>query len=141
MMSSGQGIFKKGRSGNPAGRPKGIADKRVALRAMLEPHAEALVTKLVDLATNGDVAALRICIDRLIPPMKARDMPVQLGTMPETLADQGRTVLSAVGDGRLTPEQGSTLMQAISSQARIVEVDELERRVAALEGKQADPVA
>lgn len=65
--------FEKGQSGNPAGRPKGIADKRTELKSLLEPHAPALVQKVVEKALNGDMQALKICIDRLIPPAKVQN--------------------------------------------------------------------
>jgi polyhydroxyalkanoate synthesis regulator phasin len=38
-----------------------------------------------------------------------------------------------VANGKITPSEAQHLMTAISSQARIIEVDELERRVAELE--------
>ena len=44
-------------------------------------------------------------------------------------------MLEALSGGEITPSQAATVMQAISAQARIVEVDELEQRVAALEEK------
>ena len=47
--------FKKGQSGNPAGKPKGAKDKRTELRELLKPHAEKLVKKAVDMALAGDV--------------------------------------------------------------------------------------
>ena len=49
------------------------------------------------------------------------------------LSDKGGLVLSCVSDGEITPAEASSLLSAIASQARILEVDELERRVAALE--------
>jgi hypothetical protein len=125
--------YKKGQSGNEAGRPRGIPDRRTALRELLQPHAEALVNKAVELAQAGDTTALRICIDRLIPPVKARDESVDLGPLGESLAEQGKTVLEALAAGAITPDQAATMMSAIAAQARIVEVDELEKRVAALE--------
>jgi Family of unknown function (DUF5681) len=67
--------FRKGQSGNPAGRPKGIQDKRVNLRKLLEPHAEALVEKAVALALEGDTTALRLCLERLVPAYRAQEMP------------------------------------------------------------------
>ncbi len=45
--------FKKGQSGNPAGRPKGIKDRRVKYRELLEQHTPALVSKTVELALGG----------------------------------------------------------------------------------------
>lgn len=59
--------FKKGRSGNPYGRPPGSPNKRPQLAKLLEPHADALIKKAVEMALNGDSNALRLCIERLIP--------------------------------------------------------------------------
>ena len=132
--------FKKGKSGNPGGRPKGIADKRTALRDLLTPHAEKLVDMAVSMALAGDTAALRICIDRLMPPIKAKDDAVAMpGGLKGGLADQGQEVLSELAAGRLTPDEASTVMQTVAAQARIVEVDELVKRVKALEERTHAP--
>ena len=129
--------YRKGESGNPEGRPPGIRDRRLAMRDLLVPHADALVAKAVELALNGDSAALRICIDRLIPAAKAKDDPVSLPPMTGSLADKGRIVIEALGAEQLSPEEAGTILQALATQARIVEGDELEKRIAALE-KSAD---
>ena len=63
------------------------------------------------------------------------DAPVILPEMTGSLAEKGDAVMTAVSRGRITPDQGVRLMSAIASQARIIEVDELERRIAALEEK------
>ncbi len=126
--------YQKGRSGNPRGRPAGIQDKRTELRRLLEPHAEELVRKAVELAKAGDGAAMRLCLDRLIPTLKARDEPATgFSGGPDDGANLGRAVLRAMAAGDVTPDQASVMMAAISAHSRIVEVDELERRVAALE--------
>lgn len=132
-MSGGQ--FKKGQSGNPAGKPRGARDKRTALRELLQPHAAGLVKKAVELALAGDTTALRICIDRCIPAIKAKDEPVELPALNGSLAEQGDAVMRAMAAGTITPDQANAVMQVISAQARIIEVDELEKRIAALEGK------
>jgi Family of unknown function (DUF5681) len=132
--------FVKGESGNPAGRPKGIPDRRSAVRSLLEPHADKLIAKAVSLALEGDTTALRICLDRLLAPLKSKDAAVKLDPPGGTLAEQGQAILSSVASGDLTPDQGATLIQAIAAQARIVETCELEARIARLEehrGKQS----
>jgi hypothetical protein len=125
--------FKRGSSGNPRGRPKGVPDKRTALRALLEPHAEALVKKAVQLALNGDTTALRLCLDRLIPAIKARDEPVTLGNLKGSLTEQGQAIIEAMGKGMLSPGDAATMLQAVAAQARITELDELEQRLRTLE--------
>jgi hypothetical protein len=125
--------FQPGQSGNPDGRPPGIRDKRTAMRALLEPHAEALVAKAVERALAGDSTALRICIDRLIPAAKAKDDPVSLPTLTGSLADQGRIVIEALAQEHLSPEDAATILQALATQTRIVEADEIEARLTALE--------
>ena len=125
--------FKPGQSGNPKGRPAGRPDKRTKLRGFLEPHAQELIEKAVELAKNGDTTAPRLCLERLIPPMKATDSPVKLDGVGGTLSDQGAAIISAMGTGKITPDQAAKLLQTIAAQARVVEVDELEKRVSALE--------
>ena len=133
--------FKKGKSGNPTGRPRGLRDKRTALRELLTPHAEKLVDMAVSMALAGDTAALRICIDRLMPPIKAKDAAVALPGLKGGPADQGKEVLSELAAGRLTPDEASTVMQSVAAQARLVEVDELVKRVKALEERTHAPNA
>jgi hypothetical protein len=116
-----------------SGRPPGIRDKRTELRALLLPHAPDLIAKVVEMAKEGDATALRICLDRLIPPAKARDDPVYIPGMADSLADNSRIVVKAIAAGELTPEEGASVLQALASQARIIEVDSIEQRLAALE--------
>ena len=127
--------FKKGQSGNPAGKPKGARDKRTELRALFVPHAKDLVQKAIDLALSGDSTALRLCMDRLVPAIKSKDAPIQIGELDGSMGDQGRTVLAALASGDLTPDEASTVMGTIAAHARIIEIDELEKRIANLEAQ------
>jgi len=63
----------KGQSGNPAGRPKGAKNKTtLAAESLLKDHAEAITQKVIDLALEGDLTALKMCLDRVLPvPKKA----------------------------------------------------------------------
>lgn len=127
--------FSPGKSGNPNGRPKGIRDRRTSLRDLLEPHAPQLVAKAVELAMAGDSAALRMCLDRLIPPAKAKDEPVRLPPISDSLADTGRSVLEALARGQIGPDDAGAVMSAIASQVRIVDAVEIETRLRALENR------
>ncbi len=64
--------FQKGVLGNPKGRPKGARNKTTTMaEALLEGQAEALVQKVVSMALKGNITALRLCLERLIPPKRA----------------------------------------------------------------------
>ena len=125
--------FKKGQSGNPKGKPRGAKDKRTELRALFEPHRAKLIRKVVALALKDDTTALKICIDRLVAPIRPRDAPIHFGPLKDTLVQKGEQVFHALSRGELSPDEASSVMQTLTAQARIVEVDDLERRVATLE--------
>ena len=76
-------IFKSGVSGNPAGRPKGSLNKKTQLIKLMEAHAEALISKTIDLALAGDTVALRLCIERLIPKINDRPTTVVMPNLEE----------------------------------------------------------
>lgn len=130
--------FQPGQSGNPAGKPKGAKDKRTAFRDLLTPHADELIRKAVALAKKGDPTCLRLCLERIVPALKSEGAPVSLPALADaaTLSDQGRVILRAVAEGSLSPDRAGTLLQAVAAQARAVEVDELARRIEALEARQ-----
>ncbi len=69
--------FQPGQSGNPSGRPRGSLNRTtLAAQTLLDGEAEKLTRKAVEMALAGDPAALRICIDRVLPPR--RDRPVSI---------------------------------------------------------------
>ena len=107
-----QGKFAKGHSGNSAGKPRGARHYTTRLAsALIEGEAERLLRKLVELALAGDVAALRVCVDRIVPVR--RDQPVhfkiEVGNHPDGLITTFDQVLKAVGRGELTPNEGATI--------------------------------
>src|SRR4029078_4556702 len=68
-----RGPFRPGQSGNPNGRPKGARNRStLAHAALLDGEAASLTRKAIDLALAGDLLALRICMDRILPVRKHR---------------------------------------------------------------------
>lgn len=129
----GPTTWKPGQSGNPKGRTPGSGEIG-KLRASIAEHVPGIIDAMVSKALEGDSGAARLLLERALPPIKASDQ-VHTLTLPEgTLTEQGRAVLSAVAAGELPPAQGAQLVAAIGQLARVVEIDELERRIAALEG-------
>ena len=53
-----------------------------------------------------------------------------------TLAEQGRAVVGALSTGELQPHEASAILHGLAAQARIVEITDMEERLAALEAAQ-----
>ena len=104
---------------------------------MLEPYAEELIQRVVGMAKEGDMAALKLCLDRLCAPLRPTDRLIAIDGMVEAkeLSEKGDLVLQSAASGDITPAEAQSLMSAISGQARIIETDELERRLSVLESK------
>jgi len=79
-----RGRFRKGRSGNPAGRPKGRRDERVLFaQALLDGEADAIIRKCIEMAKDGNEVCMKLCMERLLPPVRSR--PVRLDIPEATL--------------------------------------------------------
>lgn len=128
--------FKKGKSGNPDGRPQGSRNKAtIALEALLDGQAEALTQKAVELALDGDMAALRLCLERIIPPRKSRPIEIELPPV-ETAGDitaAHSAVITAMAKGELTPDDAKAVAGVLDAKRRSVEAVELEKRIDILE--------
>lgn len=123
--------FKPGQSGNPAGRPK---DKTPAtlLRKAIADDMPDIITTLVVLAKGGDVAAAKVLLDRVCPPLKPQAMSIDLSGQ-GSLSEQGKEIISATMTGQITPDIGSMLIIALANQAKLIETDDLSKRIEALE--------
>ena len=128
-----RGRFRPGASGNPQGRPAGTQTQRAVARIAGE-HLERIVQRLVEQASEGDVSAAKVLLDRLAPVLRPVDSPVSL-TLTGTPAENARAVVRALGAGEVTPNEASTVMASIERTARIEELAELTARIEALEAK------
>ena len=71
-MSDKKHLFQKGQSGNPAGRPKGALNKYTEIsKELLSEKGPMIVQKVIEKALDGDVACLKMCMDRIVPAHKA----------------------------------------------------------------------
>lgn len=127
--------FQKGQSGNPTGRPKGVKDRRVALREKLWPHADQLIEMVTTFAKSDDMQAMKIVMDRIMPPLKEEPIHVSIPKI-ECAEDCTRAqaaVLSAVACGEMLPSEGQALAGLIDAQRRAYETTDLAKRLEAIE--------
>ncbi|MBO9503868.1 hypothetical protein J7348_04450 [Qipengyuania flava] len=105
---------------------------------MLEGEHESLTRKAIDKALEGDVTALRLCLDRIAPAR--RDSPVSFSlpeiTSAEDAVKASSALLSAVAAGEVTPDEAGRVMALLTSHKQLVETCDLESRLTALEQKQ-----
>ena len=128
--------FQRGESGNPAGRPRGSRNRTtILMRDLLAGRAEAIGQKLVELAENGDIAAIRICMERLAPAGK--DDPVDVGLPPiEKPADSAaQAIVAAVAAGDLTAAEAAGLAKVVDVYVRAVETKGFDERLTKLENR------
>lgn len=129
-MRDPAGRFSKGTSGNPNGRPA----KADTLRRLLEGSVDKVSEVVIAAALNGELQAARLVMERCIAPHRAA-MPACQFPLDETkpLTDQGRDVLAAIARGEIPPDTGRSLIDALTALARVTELDEIERRLQAIE--------
>ena len=95
--------FSLGKSGNPNGRRAGARNRTCALALkLMDADAEPVILALIRAAKGGDVAAIKLVLERVAP--LPRNRPVQFA-MPaiETAADLGEAmgaIMRAASDRR-----------------------------------------
>jgi hypothetical protein len=135
------GRFKPGSTANRKGRPRGSKHKAtLAAQALLDGEAEGLTRKAIDLALDGDSVALRLCLERLVPPRKDGPINIKLPAM-KTAGDAVKVssaIIQAVAKGDLTPSEGEALARLVETHRRTLELEEIDRRLTALEQSQGE---
>ena len=132
--------FQKGESGNPAGRPRGSRNRTtILMQSVLEADGEAIARKVIDLATGGDLAALRMCMDRFVPARKHEPIAIELPRL-DTAADTvtaASTIVAAVAAGELAPSEAADIAKAVDIYVRALATQQFEERLAKLENNPA----
>ena len=125
------GTFKKGMSGNSKGREPGKTAS-AKLRKAIETEANDIIKVLVKQAKDGDTQAAKILLDRTVPSLKPQALPINI-SIGETLPDTGSNVVDATMTGSIPPDIGAQLIRALTDQSKLVELEEISKRLTSLE--------
>ena len=121
------------RSHSNAGSSRNGTPAKVDL--MLEREAERIILKLVEKALDGDMVALRLCVERLLPPRRDRPVAFDLPAM-QNAADAlnaSSAILTACAAGTLSPGEAAEIMSLVSAHVRMLEMTEIEARLITVE--------
>ena len=127
--------FTKGVSGNPAGRPAGSRNAATEMaQALLDGEADALARKCVELALDGNPAAMKLCLERLVP-RRARSVKLDLPPLDSAadIAPAIAAIARSVAEGGLSPYDGAELSRIVESWVRALEIADFEHRLQELE--------
>ena len=132
--------FEKGQSGNPAGRPPGSRNKATILgEEIFQGEAEAIIRKAIDKAMEGDMTAIRLCLERVFPRLRDRatvfDLP-PINSVQEALAAL-TAIVAGVREGDITAAEGSELSKLVDHYLRALEAKDFEQRLHMLEKRPA----
>ncbi len=112
--------FQPGVSGNPAGKPKGVKNRKTLLLQELEKDGSALAAAIKAKALDGDPAAMSLWLTRLEPALRSRSETVELELdVNAPIEDQIKAVMTAIVDGQISVETGSMLINNIEKLANI----------------------
>ena len=130
--------YKKGKSGNPDGRPTGSKNKRTVIRDALEKvyddGEDGFWLAVAEKSKEGDTNAVSMIGSRLIPTLKATDTPILLeGLDSGSLVDKAGKIIEHMGTGDVSPSEATSMINAIAALCKVQEIEDLSKRLESLE--------
>jgi len=135
------GRFVAGNKGGPGGSRRRAFDLRHAARDAIAPeHVEAMMRKAARMALEGNLAAMRLVLDRACgrvteSPKETTPTEVDLPAL-RTAADCAAAVdqvIAGIVRGTVDRDTAKLLVDAIQVRVRSIEAQELEERLSKLE--------
>src|SRR5215472_4016257 len=114
--------FQPGQSGNPAGRAVGSRNKKtLAAEAALFDHAKELVENLVGRAKRGEPAAMRLCMERILPVGRGRPLPIELPSIRSTedALAAADVIMDALKEGAISAREAVDLLRVVEGLTRL----------------------
>ena len=107
----------------------------MAAEALLDGQAEQLTQKAIDVALTGDIGAIRICLERILPSRRDRHVCIELPPIDtaEDALKASAAIVSGVAEGVITPSEGSDLSNVLERHLAAIKANSVEERLRQLE--------
>ena len=139
------GKFKPGHSIKSPGNPHylRITEYNQAIQDAITPGAlNALMRRLVRFASEGDMAAAKLVLDRTLgkataarPRFDVGDLGVESLASIEDVTRTSQEIVRAIVEGRMSPDDGVKLASIVELTRRSIETHELAERIGLLENE------
>ena len=109
--------------GNP-GRPGGARNRRSRIvESLLDGELEEMTRKLMRMAMNGDMTALRLCINRAAPAEKEAPIDFELPRLDtrDDVAEASKRLMAALAEGDVTATAAGRVMSLLIHHLSIIE--------------------
>lgn len=117
------------------GRPKGSRNRTKAGLGLLDEYRESVIRKCIIEALNGDLGAMRLCMERISPVPRGAAVRMKLPRI-TTVSDVSaatETLVKEIARGKITPLDGQILSEILDHRRRAIEAGEISARVDKLE--------
>ena len=128
------------------GRPKGSRNKRTAqAQEILDQYSEPLMKKCVAKALEGDVRALSLCLERILPSPREPGVRLKIPklTKLEDIDVALQKVVDAIANGLMSPSEGEKFHGLLQDHRGNIGSRAIEARITELEkiAKQQNPIS
>lgn len=102
---------------------------------LIDNEGELIVRKAIEMALSGDAPALKLVIDRLVPPRKIAPFTIDIPAI-KTAQDAKEAVAAVIAAqcaGEITPDEANSILSSLKAWSEIAATADFEARLAALE--------
>ncbi len=124
--------FKRGQSGNPAGRPVGSRNKRtIVAEKLFGENGEYFTQLLIELAEKGHSRALRLYIDLFCPRARRRRAAFRLPPVATASDALGaiNALVQGVAHGKLAPKRAAELSMKVRTALQVAHESGMRQRI------------
>jgi hypothetical protein len=115
---------------NRLGRtPTSAAMRTRITKYVSDTDIKEILVKMAELAKDGDVAAAKVILSKVIPDVKATPAPMPPLPLVGNAEQDCNTILKALSEGQLNAEQASAMTALVEKLALVLELPGIESRL------------